>query len=185
MNKKLFIYKITTNRDWYLLCWSVEFHEFMINCYDAIKNEIIENLDEFPSEDDFEVYKSSISVKEKFIHYIITWYCKYGNGLFLMNDKDEVYFIIDEKLDEEELQLLNEIETDNFLNEIIEDFGLETTFNKVQKYYLEHCDEINQAFKEVEEHFSKHGLKDILEKDGRYGSVFQSLKTEEFNDLLK
>lgn len=183
--ENLFIYKITTNRDWFLLSWSFRFQEFMINSYEAFKKEIIEDLDEFPSEEDFEVYKSSISTKEKFIHYIISWYCGYGGGLLLMNDKYEVYFIINEKSDEEELKLLNEIETDEFLNYLITEFDLEKAFNKTQAYYLEHNDEIIESFKELEYYYDELGFPQLYREDERHGETFKRIKEKEFNDILQ
>lgn len=183
--ENLFIYKITTNRDWFLLSWSFRFQELMINSYEALKWEIIKDLDEFPSEEDFEVYKSSVSTKEKFIHYIISWYCVYGCGLLLMDDNDEVYFIIDEKLDNEELQLLNEIETDAFLNDLITEFGLEKAFNKTQAYYLEHNDEIIESLKELECYYDELGFPQLYKEDERYGETFKRIKEEEFNNILQ
>ena len=177
--EEVFIYKIATNWDWYLLLNSrdIELHYPIIYDYDMFKNEILEDLEEFPSEEDFEVFKSSVSVKEKLIHYIISWYCGYNSGLFIINHKEEVYFIIDYDLDDEYIQHLNESETDALLNEIINELGFEAAFNETQKYYLEHNNEMVEEFKKIEDYYSHPLLQPLYNKSQRYGSIL--------NDVIK
>lgn len=178
MNKeKVFIYKIGTNIDWYFLLNSVEFHYPYIYCYDDLEEEIIDDLNEFPSEEDFEVYKSSVSTKDKLVHYIISWYCMYHSGLFIMNDKNEVFFIIDDEIDDENLQPLSENEEDELLNGLVSKFGLESIFKETQAYYLEHNEEMIAEFRKLEEYYDGIDSKSPLyRKNERYGEALKKIK---------
>lgn len=157
--ENLFIYKISNNYDWYLFsCQKTEVGYFIIRSYEDFKTDVLSALEDFPSEKDFEIFSSSRNAKEKLIHYINSWY-EY-DGVFLINENNEVYYLAVEQIDGDEL-LLNKEETEAFLNGLINQLNLEDVFKKVQAEYLENKDEIIGAIEEYKQQLKEYGLQGI------------------------
>lgn len=177
--KELFIYKLMTNKDWFLLFnyGELSLPYPTIDCFETFNDELIEYLGNFPSEDDFEVFKSSISVKDKLIHYINSYYCSgYGECLFLINDKDEVYCFMDSRINSDIIKPLSNDETNSVLNAIISEFDLETKFNEIQKDYLEHNEEMIEEFEKIKTLYASQGLLPLYDGSNHYGSLLKDKK---------
>ena len=162
--KNIFIYKISNNYDWFLITNSVPMHYPCIMYYESFKDSILDDLNNFPSEEDFKIFSSSISAKEKLVHYINN-FCEF-NGCFLMNEDNDVFYLETEQIDDFASELLlNKEETDAFLNDLIIQLDLETVFKEKQMYYSEHSDEILCAIEEFKQYLNNNNLQAIYKED--------------------
>ena len=138
--EKLFIYRIVTNKDWYLALKSMPDYERDVNTYDELKEVVEYSLEELVQLDEFYFRISSKSAEEKLIHTILN-YC--GNYL-IVNEKYEVYFLSKSDLD---IQKLNENEVYKFLNDIVTKLGLKKIYEEEKRLLLDNKDEIVKNIK--------------------------------------
>lgn len=146
--EQLFIYRISNTYDLYKLLKIKSFGEFYIlTCQDIIDDEDLDSRIEVPNEEEIEYYITA-STKEQFKNFISRFYWT----LFLMDEKKVLYCISNEKIDTD-IYMLNENETDMFLDKLIDNLQFEQRCEEDRKYLIEHKEEMIKEYKEYEEYW--------------------------------
>ena len=146
--EQLFIYRISNTYDLYKLLKIKSFGEFYILTYqDIIDDEDLDSRIEVPNEEEIEYYITA-STKEQFKNFISRFYWT----LFLMDEKKVLYCISNEKIDTD-IYMLNENETDMFLDKLIDNLQFEQRCEEDRKYLIEHKEEMIKEYKEYEEYW--------------------------------
>ena len=146
--EQLFIYRISNTYDLYKLLKIKYFGEFYILTYqDIIDDEDLDSRIEVPNEEEIEYYITA-STKEQFKNFISRFYWT----LFLMDEKKVLYCISNEKIDTD-IYMLNENETDMFLDKLIDNLQFEQRCEEDRKYLIEHKEEMIKEYKEYEEYW--------------------------------